>query len=350
MTLPRLIFRLSCLLVSALPVAARDVTFLSTSDSHYREEDNPKGHHNELNRASIEEMNRITELAWPDKLGGGPIAAPRGVLSLGDLIDDGDHAHRQDKSRNLTREQFALYLADFGLDGTGGRLKYPVFDGFGNHDGPPMGREKNGFSTQAQLKARAAARLEKKLISSVCTNGLHYSWDWDDVHFVQLNIYPADTQNAKVRYSRVWHDPQGALTFLKQDLAEKVGTSGRPVVLLAHCGFDTDWWVAEDWAAAYQAAKDYNVILYLYGHTGTGVGAWAPAGEERKWTWINDGHTDTGFFVIRLTDDRLRAAYRIKTGLKSVKDADGRKRNEWGGQWNWKWLLDQPLLPPLEKK
>ena len=42
----------------------------------------------------------------------------------------------------------------------------------------------------------------------------------------------------------------------------------------------------------------------MYGHTGTGVGAWAPAGEEKKWTLINDGHTDIGFFVIRITGDR----------------------------------------------
>lgn len=343
MKLVRPALRLALLLLSFLPAAARDITFISTSDSHYREEDNPKGHHNELNRASIDEMNRITEAAWPEKLGGGPIAPPRGVLSLGDLIDDGDHAHRQDKSRNLTREQFALYLADFGLDGTDGRLKYPVFDGFGNHDGPPVGREKNGFSTQAQLKARNAVRLQRGMISNLSTNGLHYSWDWDDVHFVQLNIYPADKQNAKVRYSLVWHNPQGALTFLKQDLAEKVGTSGRPVVLLAHCGFDTDWWVPEDWAAAYQAAKDYNVILYLFGHTGTGIGAWAPPAEERQWTWINDGHTDTGFFVIRITNDRLRAAYRVKEGLKVTKGPDGRKQNEWTDEWGWKFLLDQPL-------
>lgn len=320
--------------------AARDVTFISTSDPHYREADHKRGHHNELNRASIVEMNRITDESWPDKLGGGKIARPRGVLLLGDVIDDGD---RMERGRNVSMEQNKFFLDDFGLDGTDGLLKLPVFDGWGNHDGPPVGKEKNGFSFQAQLLKRNAARLKAGAISNVSSNGLHYSWDWDDVHFVQLNIYPADKQNAAVRYSPVWHDPQFALAFLKQDLAEKVGTSGRPVVLMSHCGFDTDWWVKEDWKAAYDAAKDYNVILYLYGHSGTGVRTWAPDGETKKWDCINDGQTDKGFFVIQVTDARIRAAMRLKTGIKVTKEADGKETRAWDGGWEWKWFFDKPL-------
>lgn len=329
-------------LPSLLPAAppARDVTFLSTSDSHYREPDHRAGHHNDLNRASIVEMNRIADLDWPAQLGGGKIAKPRGVVMPGDLIDDGDRA---ENGRLISEEQYRLFKADLGLDGTDGLLKFPVFEGWGNHDGPPIGAEKHGFSSRAQLKERNRLRMEKKLISNLSANGLHYSWDWDDVHFVQLNFYPANEQNPKVKYSPVWHDPEDALTFMKEDLAAKVGTSGRPVVLMSHCGFDTDWWVAEDWAAVYAAAKPYRVILYLYGHTGTSTGAWAPAGETRKWTLINDGHTDAGFFVISLTGERLRAAYRMKTGLKYRKDPDGRQQHDWNGGWEWKWLLDQNI-------
>lgn len=321
-------------------VAARDVTFLSTSDSHYREPDHKAGNHNDLNRASIEEMNRVMDLSWPDKLGGGKIASPRGVVMPGDLIDDGDRA---EKGRKISEEQYRLFQADLGLDGSDGLLKFPVFEGWGNHDGPPIGKEKAGFSSRAQIKERNRIRMEKKLISNLSANGLHYSWDWDDVHFIQLNFYPADKQNAKVHYSPVWHDPEDALAFMKEDLAAKVGSSGRPVVLMSHCGFDTDWWVAEDWAAAYAAAKPYHVILYLYGHTGTSTGAWAPAGEEKKWTLINDGHTDLGFFVIQITGERLRAAYRMKSGVKFEKGADGRQHHSWNGGWEWKWLLDKNL-------
>jgi len=62
---------LLCLALSlALPCAARDVTFISTSDCHYREPDHKAGNHNDLNRASVEEMNRATKLSWPAQLGG----------------------------------------------------------------------------------------------------------------------------------------------------------------------------------------------------------------------------------------------------------------------------------------
>ncbi len=126
-----------CAGLAAPPV--RDVTFLSASDSHYREPDHRFGCNNDLNRATVEEMNRITELAWPDKLGPGKIGKPRGVVLLGDLIDDGDRA---ENGRKLSAEQYQLFLADFGLDGTDGLVKYPVFEGWGNHDGPPIGKEK----------------------------------------------------------------------------------------------------------------------------------------------------------------------------------------------------------------
>ena len=220
-----------------------------------------------------------------------------------------------------------------GVDGTDARLEYPVFEAWGNHCGPPVGKEKNGFSTQAQLVARNKQRLEKGLISSLHPNGLHHSWDWDDVHFVQLNIYPADAQNPKVKYSAEWHDPQGSLTFLKQDLAEKVGDSGRPVVLISHCGFDTDWWLPEDWKAAYDVAKDYNVILYLYGHTGTGLRKWKPEDEDRPLDVINTGQTEKGFFVVEITQQRMRLGYHVKKDASVVEQPE----------WDWKFLLDKPL-------
>lgn len=329
---------------AAAPIAARDVVFLSTSDSHYRHADHRLGHHNDLNHATVEEMNRIAEREWPAKLGGGKIGTPRGVVMPGDVIDDGDLAIG---ARNVSAEQYQLFLADFGLDGTDGLLKFPVFEGWGNHDGPPVGKEKNGFSFQARLRERNATRRAKGLIANISSNGLHYAWDWDDVHFVQLNIYPADRQRDGVRYSPVWHDPQGALTFLRQDLAWNVGSSGRPVVLLSHCGFDTDWWTKEDWRALYETARDFQVVLYLYGHSGTGVLAWAPEQETRKWTCINDGQTDKGFFVIQITDRRLRAAMRIKSGLKSAKQPDGSTRTTWAGGWEWKWPLEKDLPPAV---
>jgi cytolysin (calcineurin-like family phosphatase)/predicted GH43/DUF377 family glycosyl hydrolase len=321
-------FLLLALAGQAETKAARDVTFLSISDTHYDAYENED--RNGRVRETVLQMNGIAEVPWPKELGGGAIPRPRGVVALGDLIDDGDRK-LQDKIQGP--RQWEAFAADFGLDGTDGLLKYPVYEGWGNHDGPPQGKEKFGFSLQAELKKRNAIRKEKGRLTNLSENGLHYSWDWDDVHFVQLNLYPADRQHEKVKYSATWHDPQGSLSFLKEDVAKHVGASGRPVVLMSHCGFDTDWWPPEDWKAVYEAMKPYNIILYLYGHTGTGIRDWAPEGESRRWPCINDGHGDVGFFVIRIQGNRIRFAYRCRI------------KEEWG--WRFAKEIELPGSPPL---
>jgi cytolysin (calcineurin-like family phosphatase) len=316
----------------------RDVTFISTSDPHYREAERKAN--TERDHATLLEINEIAKRTWPETLGGDAIQPPRGVLMLGDCIDDGD---RVINGKLVSAEQFQAFVADVGLDGTDGVLKFPVFETWGNHDGPPEGKEKNGFSFQAHLKQRNLARKAKGLISNLSENRLHYSWDWDDVHFVSLGIYAADKQREGVRYSPVWHDPQMALAFLRKDLADKVGQSGHPVVLMCHCGVDTDWWVPADWKEFYDAAKGYNVVLYLYGHSGTGLREWAPEGETKKWQIINDGQTTSGFFVIQIVGDRLRAAYRCKEGVKITRNPDHTETYEWDGTWGWRFLLDRKL-------
>ena len=312
--------------------AGRDVTFISTSDSHYVSVGTKHKDRNAKNRTTVLAINAVTDLAWPESLGGGPVDAPRGVMLLGDVIDDGDIMF---EGINKGEKQYEFFLADFGLDGSDGVLKYPVFETWGNHDGPPIGAERHGFSFQAKFKQRNAIRLQKGLIDNLGPNGLHYSWDWDDVHFVTLGIYPADAQNPKIRYNKVWHDPQRALTFLRQDLAKNVGDSRRPVILMAHCGMDTDWWHKEDWKAFYDVASAYNVVAYIYGHSGTGLRQWAPAENQRKLLCINDGQTENGFFVIQLQDTQMRYGYYGKQ-WKTEKGEDGRPIRTWDGGWVWR--------------
>ena len=223
--------QMSLLLVLLSPVfaVAVDVTFLVTSDSHYDALENED--RNKRNRATLDEMNRIATLRWPETLGGETITRPRGVLVLGDVIDDGD---RMREGKNQSELQFRHFLADFGLDGSDGYLRYPVFEGWGNHDGPPVGRERFGFSFQSNLKSRNKLRLQKGLVDHVSANGLHYSWNWNEVHFVQLNLYPGDAPHGETRYSAAYHDPQGSLAFVKADLTANVGESGQPVVIAHH--------------------------------------------------------------------------------------------------------------------
>lgn len=304
--------------------AEESITFFVTSDSHYEAID--KVDRNDRNQATILRMNSLPGESWPEKLGGGPIAKPKGVLALGDLIDDGD-------KRGETDIEWGHFEKHFGLDGTDGLLKYPVFEGWGNHDGPPEKFIRQRVSVQAEIKRRNAIRLERKLVSRVSASGLHYSWDWGGVHFVQTNLYPADRQNPKVRYSLPWHDPQNALQFLKEDLQASVGDSGRPVIVVAHCGFDTDWWSPDDWAEFYRAAKPYQVVAFFYGHTGTGLKKWKPEGEERSLDGVNTGQTEKGFFVVEMDSRRMRLGYQIKRDPKVVERPE----------WEWKFLMEKPI-------
>lgn len=194
-----------------------------------------------------------------------------------------------------------------------------------------MDAVKNGFSVQAKLKERNLLRLKEGIIKELSTNKLHYSWDWDDVHFVIVGIYPANTQNPLLKkYNPVWHNPQGALDFLKYDLEKNVGNSRRPVVILSHCGFDTDWWHTNDWKAFYEVVKPYNVVLCMYGHTGTGLKKWAPVGETKTLQCINTGPTENGFFIVHITDNGIKSAYRAKNGLWKSLQTKGRNQNEDG--------------------
>lgn len=303
----------------------RTFTFFVTSDSHYEAVE--KVERNDRNRLTIERMNELPGAEWPEKLGGGKIGRPRGVLALGDLIDDGDKLGE-------TEIQWQVFVEQFGLDGTDGLLKYPVFEGWGNHDGPPEEfLRRQGRSVQAEIRKRNARRLEKKLISRISANGLHYSWDWEGVHFIQANLYPADKQNVKVRYSLPWHDPQMALSFVKEDLAATVGSSGRPVIIVAHCGFDTDWWVLEDWTAFYKAIEPYNVVAFFHGHTGTGVRRWSPEGAEKPLDVVNTGQTEKGFFVVELSEKRLRLGYHVKQDAEVLRNPE----------WTWKFLFEKAI-------
>jgi len=330
----------------------RNVTLISTSDSHYVIPAHENQERNPANRQTMEAINKITDVRWPQSLGGDLIEAPRGVLLLGDVIDDGD---KMVDGQNASQQQFDLFLSDFGFDGTDGVLKYPVFETWGNHDGPPIGTEKHGFSFQKHLKERNARRLQAGMVKSLSDNGLHCSWDWDDVHFVALGIYPADKQNENVRYNRNWHDPQGALSFLRKDLAEQVGDSGRPVICMAHCGMDTDWWNHEDWTNFYNVVIPYNLAAYVYGHSGTGIRQWAPENGMKPILCINDGQTENGFFVIQLRGDQMRYGFYGKQWINKT-DADGknimihgRHVRKFSGQWAWRFTGTTDLKPVTAK-
>ena len=201
------------LTLPAGPPDPPSVTFFVASDSHF----GARGM-DEQNRILVAQMNELPGTAYPLEIGG-VVDKPRGVLFTGDTTD------------NALLEEFAEFEKVYGLKGRDGLLAYPVFESIGNHDLGP----------EAPIKDKARLRH----------GGIDYSWDWDDLHLVCLDMYPDAT-------TRAW---------LARDLARI--PSGTPLVLFFHYSLEgpySDFWEQEDKDAFAADLAGRNVLAIFHGH------------------------------------------------------------------------------------
>ena len=227
--------------------APGEFTFFVVTDTHYTPE--PASYAGV--RTVIDAMNWLPGTAYPEAFGG-TVRTPRGVIHGGDMLDDG--------MGPTAAAVWQVFTSDFGVNGEG-RVCYPVFEIVGNHDGG------DGGAPQEGVRAR---NRERRGLAAVSDNGLHYSWDWDDVHFVALNKFSGSGPDPERPFNQPWNDPGGSLEFLAADLGARGG--GKPVILLQHYGFDDfsagwGWWSPRDRARTWDAIRDFNVVAYLHGHT-----------------------------------------------------------------------------------
>lgn len=250
--------------------APEGLAFLVVSDTHYTAlEGAPEQLDRqilEVNRRLIDLLNQLPGQTLPASMGGGRIRRARGVLHLGDMIDSGDKGTGPVSVRRQATE-WRSYVGDFGLTRSEGRLKYPVYEIHGNHDSV---RETNVVISG--LIQRNKARPD---VTHVSANGLHYSWDWDGIHFIALGIVVGHN-DGNLPVGR--YQARDSLQFLKLDLETKVGLSGRPVILLHHidllryskkCGPDSERggeWSACDVAAYHRAIRSYRIAAIFHGH------------------------------------------------------------------------------------
>lgn len=281
----------------ALGWPADDLAFFVISDTHMLADTTSPGTINAarwaLNERLVDVLNTLPGQALPTALGGGIVAPPRAVLHLGDISDSGDRLgalHEQ-----MTATEWAAHTRLYGLTGTEGKLRYPLYEVHGNHDTP------RGENVVIQgLKARNARR---RGLTAMSSNGLHYSWDWDGIHFIALGIVVGANQE-DLPISR--YGAYDSLAFLIEDLRTHVADSGRPVILLQHVdlqrysvacddsvkggsrvmccegmariawhskdcpkhadGISMSEWSACDVRAYHQALAPYNVAAIFHGH------------------------------------------------------------------------------------
>lgn len=230
-----------------------DVTFLVSGDSHFG-----AAGMEELNRRIVQQMNALPGTPWPASIGG-KVDVPRGLLFMGDMTDSG------------LESEWAAFEKVYGLTGKDGLLKFPVFEAIGNHDIPG----------DAPVKDHVRKRH----------GSLIYSWDWGDVHFVCLDLYP----------------DAASLKWLKSDL-EKVGK--RPLIIYFHYtiqGPYDDGWRADEKVAFAEAIKGRNVLAIFHGHyhmagryQWKGYDVFLP-GSPR--------HASHTLIVVRITADRMYVGY-----------------------------------------
>lgn len=259
-----------------------DVTFFVGSDCHYGRENNAA-----INRRVIDEMNALPGTPYPSAAGGGTVRTPRGVVLNGDLLDEGFNPE-------TAPANWAEFCRDYGLTGEDGRLSFPVYEGFGNHDGGP---------TRSFVRAGVKERNPRRVgLAAISPNGLHYSWDWDHLHLVQLNLFggssPADVKGV----NGPEHDPEQSLEFLRSDLAQRAGSAtGKWVIPFQHfawLGGMSDWWHPEAKERYYETISPYRVACLINGHShGADVVRW------HDYLTFHDGSTargdsDTGDFLV----------------------------------------------------
>ena len=203
-------------------------------------------------------------------------------------------------------------MRDYGLTGTDGKLQYPVFEGYGNHDLDTL--EDWWYFGAAPALETVLARTKQRGGKSIRLNyspwAGHYAWVWSTVHFVNLNLYPGVDLGASSQGVR---SPLRSLEFLSDYLQGEVRDSGRPVVLIHHYGFDAfssqeRWWTEAEREAYAEVIEGYNIVAIIHGH----------AHNTRKashYTWkgydVYNAGTPYGqyghFTVFRIVDGWLQA-------------------------------------------
>lgn len=258
---------------------SRDVRFLVTGDPQYFKFNGEQPHRRESDavlRAMVGQMS-ASDCNYPRYLAGCKI---RGMIVAGDLT-------QQAKGVEM----------DWYRDAITGAVRF-AYDSLGNHD-------YNGGTVKDYI-----LRDRRRSTVATAVQDPHYSWDWHDVHFVQLNLFPGNEPSPAQRGL----DPYHSLDFLTRDLRDHVGGSRRPVILIHHYGFDpfskgNEGWWTEDQRNRYGGViANYNVKAIFTGHNHLN-----PDSSNDQWhlVWkgidtFNSAATLNGVFLdVQITENTL---------------------------------------------
>lgn len=247
------------------------IGFIVAGDTHYLADKASPGQMDprsqEICGRLVDTFNRLPGSDLPAEVGGGKVLALRGLIHVGDIIDTGDK--QGGVAEEMQRTEWNAFIQDYGLTGLDGRLNCPTYELHGNHDSPT--------GTGHVIERIIERNRSRPNLSNVSSNGLHYSWDWGAVHFVNVGLVVGNDESIsrKRRYAAL-----DSLRFLESDLRDKVGNSQKPVIIAHHiditrysqpCDLDIPAsdkeWDPCDVRAFHKVIESYNVIAIFHGHT-----------------------------------------------------------------------------------
>ena len=323
-----------------------DITFMAFGDSQPFKYVNVNEDMNPLN---IKAINRIEGKKWPKNFGfNGNIKDIRGVLVAGDLVEyGGTPGVSSDNGRKAETETQHFYEM-YGLCGGGrnvltGRpqLKYPIYEGYGNHDYIRNRPFNYKYHTVINLIG-SMAPLKSNITAFMAPYYSHYAWKWDNVHFINLNIKAGQDNEYvnKLKKGRKPHekflDPKFSLPFLSKYLKRFVKKTGEGVVIMMHYPlyqpnklgmFRGDKrFNKRDHKRFYNIIKPYNIVAIIYGHTHrTKYSTWKgiPAiNVGGPWYMMKGDGYKGHVTLININNKRLRASDIQWEKLSSL-DSDG---------------------------
>jgi len=237
-----------------------NVTFIAFGDSQHWD---PTNHQNDF---QVEALNHFDEvLSWEDagfeELG--EISDVRGIIMAGDITQNGRDG------RVFSNDEYGEFIKRYGLCGNN-EVKYPMYEGYGNHDYFEWNNPFYRITKEHPVVDSVSIRNEYRQGVLNTAPGLdgHYSWEWDDLHFIQLNLAPTDI-DPNFDVSRL-RDPRDALTFMKNDLDEYVVGTNKKVIIISHYG-PWEWreWDEPKIAELCDVIEEYRpyIISYIHGHS-----------------------------------------------------------------------------------
>lgn len=279
-----------------------EITFFVVADTHFDPPpESDQYYHTVAINAVCGTINNKEASVWPEKIDGQDtffesrgkkIAIPAGVIMAGDITDRADP-----RALDLLKTRYQMGEGDKVIN-------FPVFVGLGNHDLDPQHVGENADAYRQNMLAYVAERHQGPDAPVPVTNfdsaTYNYSWDWQNVHFIQTHRFAGNTENGHIN----------SLNWLRDDL-KKYASDGKPVVIIQHYGFDSwsgEWWNDNKKNDLLTTIKEYNIIGIFVGHN--------HVAENFKWNGIDifqvnnawpDSDGSGSFLICKITDQNMDA-------------------------------------------